>query len=55
MKEKPYVVSKGNDGRNEYYYCHMRGYPNIPVFGSIGDSRHAIKVCKMMNRSKGFE
>ena len=53
--QKPYVVNKDRDmfGK-EFYYCHPRNYPNIPVFGSIGDKKTAIKVCKYMNESKGF-
>lgn len=48
-RKKPYVVSE-KDG---FFYCHMRGYPNIPVFGSIGDRKKAESVCKTMNRSVG--
>ena len=54
-KEKPYVISKYYDKvtRKEFYYCHMSGYSYVPVFGSIGDKRHAKKYCDMMNRSIG--
>lgn len=52
-KEKPYVVSK--DRESGAYYCHMRNYSYIPVFGSIGDKKKANKICKMMNRSAGHE
>ena len=48
---KPYVVAQ--DTKSGAYYCHMRGYPNIPVFGSIGDKRKANRVCKEYNRSVG--
>lgn len=34
------------------YYCHMVGYPHIPVFGSIGDKQKAKKMCDIMNRNK---
>lgn len=47
--KKPYVVSE----KNGAYYCHKRGFPYIPVFGSIGDKRKADKVCKIMNESVG--
>ena len=51
MKKKaPYVVSKKDD----FYYCHMRGYDYVPVFGSVGDRSKANKVCRMMNESAGF-
>ena len=49
--EKPYVVSQ--DTKSGAYYCHMRGYPNIPVIGSIGDKRKANRVCREYNRSVG--
>ena len=49
--QKPYVVSK--DDKSGAYYCHMRGYPYIPVFGSIGDKKKAKKMCDMYNRSVG--
>lgn len=48
-RKKPYMVSE-KDG---FFYCHRRGYPNIPVFGSIGDRKKAESVCKIMNRSVG--
>lgn len=53
MKERlPYVVSKlPKDSTG--YYCHMRNYPNIPVFGSIGDKSKAMAVCRTMNESLG--
>ena len=47
--KKPYVVSE----KNGAYYCHKRGFPYIPVFGSIGDKHKADKVCKIMNESVG--
>ena len=48
---KPYVISE--DKKGGFWYCHMRGYPYIPVFGSIGDKKKAQRVCDMMNRSVG--
>lgn len=51
-KGLPYVVSKlPKDSTG--YYCHMRDYPNIPVFGSIGDKSKAMAVCRTMNESLG--
>jgi hypothetical protein len=48
-RKKPYVVSQ----KEGIYYCHMRGYSNIPVFGSVGDKKKAQSICKIMNRSVG--
>ena len=48
--EKPYVVSRDKSGA---WYCHMRGYPYVPVFGSIGDKKKADNICKTMNESVG--
>ena len=31
------------------WYCHMRGYEYIPVFGSIGTKEEAESVCRKMN------
>lgn len=31
------------------WYCHMKGYDYIPVFGSIGTKAQAIAVCKTYN------
>ena len=47
-----YVISY--DTKGGFWYCHMVGYPYIPVFGSIGDKRKAQGVCNMMNRSIGY-
>lgn len=54
-RKLPYVVSevlydKKTFGTPEHlYYCHMRKYPNIPIFGSIGTKQHAMKYAKMYN------
>lgn len=47
---KQYIVSKtiDSDGK-ECWYCHLKGFPYVPVFGSIGDKVKANRVCKMMN------
>ena len=50
-KKMPYIVSQ--EPKSGAWYCHMRGYPHIPVFGSIGDKRKAKKVCNIYNRSVG--
>ena len=50
-QQKPYVISQ--DKSQGFWYCHMRGYAYIPVFGSIGDKKKAQRVCDMMNRSVG--
>lgn len=49
---KPYVISRTKEGA---WYCHMRGYAYIPVFGSIGDKEKARKICRIMNQSTGRE
>ena len=33
----------------ELWYCHMNGFPYIPVGGSIGIKEEAAAVCKIMN------
>jgi len=48
-KEKLYTVSLVK-GYTDVYYCHQKKYPNIPVFGSIGDKNKANEVCRLMNR-----
>jgi hypothetical protein len=38
--------------RSEYgkvWYCHLIGYPNILVGGSIGSKKHAQMVCDIRN------
>ena len=42
-----YVISE--DSKSGYWYCHMKGYPHIPVFGSIGEKAKAKAYCNMMN------
>ena len=37
---KMYVVSKEKGGQ---YYCHLQGFPYVPVFGSFGTKKHALK------------
>ena len=55
----PYIVeevpSKYISGVHEdkVYYCHLRNYPHIPVFGSIGSKQQANEICRMMNRNCG--
>ena len=52
--KKPYVISQ--DKKSGAWYCHMRDYPYIPVFGSIGDKAKAMAVCKLKNEtSKGVQ
>ena len=34
-----YTVSKEKGGQ---WYCHMVGYPGIPLFGSFGTKKHAL-------------
>ena len=42
-----YVISQ--DKKTGDWYCHMRGYPHIPVFGSVGNKAKANAYCRMMN------
>jgi hypothetical protein len=51
MKEKPYTISK--EPKSGAWYCHRRGFPDIPVFGSIGEKKKAQEVCRRMNQSCG--
>lgn len=40
-----YTISReGNE-----YWCHMEGYPYIPVFGSVGTKKKAQKVMRERN------
>ena len=48
---KPYTISK--DKKGGFWYCHKVGYPQIPVFGSIGNKRKAQEICRLMNGSVG--
>lgn len=55
---KKYIVSEVpsnmiSSNKEKVYYCYMEGFPNIPVFGSIGDKATAKKVCKYMNANIG--
>ena len=50
-KQMPYIISQ--EPKSGQWYCHMRGYDYIPVFGSIGDKKKAKKICDMYNRSMG--
>ena len=50
-RKMPYVISQ--EPKSGAWYCHMRGYPYVPVFGSIGDKKKAKKICDMYNRSVG--
>ena len=56
MNHSPYVVEKvpskymrGCNSEEEYWYCHMKGYDYIPVFGSIGSKKQAEDICKAYN------
>ena len=60
-RQKPYVIDRvpfeklGVEGQKDYgkiWYCHMRGYPEICVGGSIGSWKHAQTVCNL--RNQGF-
>lgn len=50
----PYEVSKQTDKHgNAFWYCHRKGFLNVPVFGSIGSYQKAKSVCDMYNESVG--
>ena len=50
----PYVIEKKTDKNGEtFYYCHRKGFPYVPVFGSIGSYQKAKSVCDMYNESVG--
>lgn len=51
-KQKPFTVSR--DKKSGAYYCYNRKYPNIPVFGSVGDKQKALEVCRIYNQSIGY-
>ena len=49
-----YVTEKQTDKNGEtFYYCHRKGFPNVPVFGSIGSYQKAKSVCDTYNESVG--
>ena len=56
MKDgKYYVVEqvpanmRAGDYTGPLWYCHMVGFPNIPVFGSIGTKKEAAIMCRHKN------
>lgn len=51
MKDKyRHVVSKAFDKNGKpFWYCHMKGFPYCPVFGSIGSYQKAKAVCDQYN------
>ena len=51
-KQKPFTVSR--DKKTGVYYCHNRKYSNIPIFGSVGDKKKALEVCRIYNQSIGY-
>lgn len=50
--ELPYVISQ--ERKSGAWYCHKRGWPNIPVFGSVGDKEKAAETCRIRNSSYGY-
>ena len=57
MIDRPkYVVNFDHDKitHEKFYYCHLRGFPYCPVFGSIGSYQKASAVCRTMNESIGM-
>jgi hypothetical protein len=46
--QRLYTVSKDEHGN---WYAHMRSYPYVPVFGSIGSKARAQRVARLMNET----
>ena len=44
----PDMVIEDGDG-SPVWYCHMKGFPRVPVFGSIGTKQKAAAVCRTRN------
>lgn len=44
----PQFVIEGGDG-SPLWYCHRKGFPKCPVFGSIGTKQQAMQVCRTYN------
>ena len=44
----PDVSIEGGDG-SPVWYCHRKGFPYCPVFGSIGTKANAAAVCRTYN------
>lgn len=47
--EKVPANMRAEDYTGPLWYCHMKGFPHIPVSGSIGTRQHAAAVCRYMN------
>lgn len=47
-----HIVSKAVDKYGQpYYYCHMKVFPSMPVFGSIGNYQHAKAIADQFNET----
>lgn len=47
-----HVVSKGVDESGQtFWYCHMKAFPDLPVFGSIGSYQKAKSVADGFNQA----
>lgn len=53
--EKYYLIEqvpsnmRAGDYTGPLWYCHMKGFPRVPVFGSIGTKQKAAAVCRTRN------
>ena len=52
---RKYVVSEVPSNmvsgcKERLYYCHMEGFPRVPVFGSIGSKAKAKKIADLYNK-----
>lgn len=34
------------------WYCHRKGHPECPVFGSIGPKKKAEAICRIYNKDR---
>lgn len=54
MERTYYIVERVpakmlRNANEEVWYCHMKGYDYIPVLGSIGTKKDAMKMCRLYN------
>ena len=50
IEKVPSNMIRGADNTQKpMWYCHRKGFPYIPVFGSIGTKQHAAAVCRTYN------
>lgn len=53
--DDPYAYVVSFDKKCGMWYAHMRGFPYIPVFGSMSESKsRALAVMRERNSTKGM-